>query len=175
MAKSRWMTLVCMLILLPPAQATVFLNEVYINPPGTSDDGREFIELLGTPGRSLDGYAIAIINGTESKFYPLGSIPPVPIPYPEIDAFFSLDGLTLGANGILVLGIQSGTELWYPALLEDSDFARWTTLWNGGLDAPGQLGNNGSNTIMLIRNRPRPIQRIQEAYAGAKTSPMTPS
>lgn len=154
MASSRLLALVCVLILSPAAQAVVIINEVYINPPGSSDDGREFIELLGTPGKKLDGYAVALLNGTEEKLYPLGSIPPVPTPHPEIDELFSLDGLTLGGNGVLVLGIQSGVVFWYPTLLSDSSFARWTTLWNGGLDAPGQLGNNGSVTVVLVRNRP---------------------
>ena len=71
MAKSRLMTLACLLILSPGAQATVFINEAYINPPGSSDNRREFIELLGTPGMKLDGYAVAVLNGTEQKFYPL--------------------------------------------------------------------------------------------------------
>jgi len=29
----------------------------------------------------------------------------------------------------------------------------WATMWNGNLDAPGQLQNDGSNTILLIRRR----------------------
>ncbi len=144
----------CMLILAAGAQATVFVSEVFINPPSTLDDTREFIELLGTPGKKLDGYAIAVLNGTEQKLYPLNSIPPIPSPTPEIEEFFSLDGLTLGRNGILVIGIQSGTSFYYPTLLSDSNFARWTTIWNGGLDTPGKLRNNGSFTIMLVRNRP---------------------
>jgi hypothetical protein len=110
--------------------------------------------LLGTPGKKLDGYAIAVLNGTQEKFYPLGSIPPVPSPAPEIDEFFSLDGLTLGNNGLLVLVIRNPSTFYYPELLSDSSFANWTTLWNGGLDVPGKLGNDGSFTIILVRNRP---------------------
>jgi hypothetical protein len=132
----------------------VFINEVFLNPPGSSDDGREYIELLGTPGRKLDGYAIVVLNGTDEKLYPLGSIPPVPFPTPEIDEFFSLDGLTLGDNGILVLVIRNPSTFYYPELLSDSNFVNWTGLWNGGLDIPGQLSNNGSVTVMLLRNRP---------------------
>jgi len=148
--------MLCILIVSAPARATVFINEVFINPPGPGmDDSREFIELLGTPGKKLDGYAIAVINGTEEKFYPLGSIPPVPVPAPEIDEFFSLDGLELGANGILVLLIRERTSaFYYPELLPDCNWIKWTELWNGSLDVPGKLGNNGSFTIMLVRNRP---------------------
>ena len=142
-------------------RATVFINEVFINPPGAADDGREFIELLGTPGMKLDGYAIAILNGTEEKYYDANIVPPPPVPAHEIDEFFSLDGLTLGRNGILVLLVHNPSSYYYPELLSDSNFARWTVdannlngLWNGGRDVPGQLANNGSFTILLIRNRP---------------------
>ena len=140
------------LLVVSPAAATVFINEVFINPPGSgADDTREFIELLGTPGMKLDGYAVALVNGALTKYYPLNSIPPRPDAQ-EIDEFFSLDGLQLGPNGILVLGI--GTSNYYPTLLADSNFQRWNTLWNGGLDTPGKLNNDGSNTVFLLRNRP---------------------
>ena len=144
--------MLCIPIVSQVTRATVFINEVFINPPSATDSVYEFIELLGTPGKKLDGYAIALLNGAQEKFYPLGSIPPVPVPYPEIDEFFSLDGLQLGPNGILVIGIES--SFWYPTLLLDSYFVQWTTLWNGGLDIPGKLSNDGSSTVILVRNRP---------------------
>ncbi len=131
------------------SSATVFINEVFINPPGQYDDTREYIELLGTPGMKLDGYALTLANGTEQKFWPEGT------PYPgdqEFDEFFSLDGLQLGPNGMLVVGI--GLEFYYVGLLPDTNFQRWNTIWNGGLDTPGKLQNDGSNTFFLIRNRP---------------------
>jgi hypothetical protein len=49
----------------------------------------------------LDGYAIAVLNGTEQKYYPLNSIylpDNLPAPGPEIDQLFSLDGLTLSQS-----------------------------------------------------------------------------
>jgi len=150
----------------PPALPTVFINEVFINPPGSSaDDTREFIELLGTPGRSLDGYAIALVNGAVTKYYPLGSIPPRPVAQ-EIDEFFSLDGLQLGPNGLLVIGI--GTSSMYPTLLADTNFRQWTTLWNGGLDTPGKLNNDGSNTVLLLRRRPGQTQADPTNPAGLR-------
>jgi len=155
LAKAQIMTIAAMvLILSPDIEATVFINEVFINPPGASDAGREFIELLGTPGKKLDGYAIAVLNGTYEKLYDANITPPPPVPAPEIDEFFSLDGLALGSNGILVLLIRDPSTFYYPELLPDSNWANWTNLWNGGRDVPGQQGNNGSFTIMLIRNRP---------------------
>ena len=158
MTKIQIAVIMFVLIISLKSQATVFINEVFINPPEETDDSREFIELLGTPGKNLDGYAIAVLNGTQEKLYTVGSIPPIPLPSPEIDEFFSLDSLTLGSNGILVLAIRDASIFLYPELLSDSAFVKWTTLWNGGLDVPNQLGNNGSVTVMLIRNRPGQTQ-----------------
>ena len=163
LVKAQMLAIVFGLIVSLRSEATVFINEVFINPIGKIDYTREFIELLGTPGKKLDGYAIAALNGTDEKLYPLGSIPPDPpdcnIPpdgnNPEIDEFFSLDGLSLGANGLLVLVIRDPNKYGsYQELLPDSNWANWNNLWNGGRDEPGQLVNNGSFTILLIRNRP---------------------
>lgn len=157
--------LVALALFAPAADAVVFINEVYRNPPGSLDDTREFIELMGTPGMKLDGYAVAHLSGSQQRFFPLGSIPPIPDPIPEIDEFFSLDGLSLGANGILVIG--TGNASHYPSLaLADAGFQQWTTLWNGGLDTVGNLENDGSNTLILIRNRPGTTQADPTNPAG---------
>ncbi len=148
--------LVAVSLALPGAAATVIINEVFINPPGSSlDDTREYIELLGTPGKKLDGYAIALLSGTQARFYTLGSIPPRPAAQ-EIDEFFSLDGLQLGPNGLLVIGI--GATAFYPLRVPDTNFQQWDVLWNGYRDTVGKLNNDGSNTILLLRNRPGPTQ-----------------
>lgn len=149
------------------AEATVFINEVFINPPGgaipndpegkTFDSIREFIELAGTPGMKLDGYAIAILNGTGQKYYAEGSIPTGPAECPEIDEFFSLDGLSLGDNGILALLVTDPAFDRYPELdnsTTDALWVNWNGLWNGEVDDPGTINNDGSTTIILIRNRP---------------------
>lgn len=133
----------------------VFINEILRNPPGSLDSTREYIELAGTPGMKLDGYAIASISGMQTRFYPLGSIPPRPLAQ-EIDEFFSLDGLSIGPNGLLVIGVATASN--YPTLLPDTNFQRWNTIWNGLNDTPGQLENDGSITVMLIRNRPGATQ-----------------
>ena len=154
--KAITLAIFCISIPCPSAKAVVFLNEFFINPAGSADDS-EFIELLGTPGMKLDGYAIAIVNGTQKELYPRYSIPPLPIPYPEIDEFFSLDGLKLGRNGILLVYAHSPTapfSVRFPSYLTDSNSVDCNTLWNGGLDFAGTIKQNGSTTIFLIRNRP---------------------
>jgi hypothetical protein len=144
---------VALLALVTQSSAAVFLNEIFINPPGSLDDTREYIELMGTPGMKLDGYAVALISGGQQKIYSLGSVSGSNLPeFPEVDEFFSLDGLELGANGLLVIGI--GIPARYPTLLPDTNFAQWSTLWNGGLDTTGKLQNDGSNSVFLLRNRP---------------------
>jgi len=141
-----------------PVHAMVFINEVFLNPPGSATDAsREFIELMGTPGMKLDGYAVAVLNGTEQKYYPLNSIylpDNLPDPGPEIDELFSLDGLALGDNGLLALLIADKSPGYFEGVVPDSAWVNWNGLWNGGLDIPGKLSNNGSATFLLIRNRP---------------------
>jgi len=146
------------------ARATVFINEVFANPPGGSEGAKEFIELMGTPGMKLDGYAIVFANGAQRTLHPESPFPPncsdapsILVCRQEIDEFFALDGLSLGANGILVL--IRGTLANYPALLSDSAVrVDWDSntnpIWNGFLDTPGGLQNDGSNTVLLVRNRP---------------------
>jgi hypothetical protein len=145
----RYLIALLVLVLSVSAEATVFLNEVFINPEGGFDDTREFIELMGTPGMKLDGYAIGLANGTERKYWPEGT--PLPADQ-EVDEFFSLDGLSLGANGLLVIAVSVQNN--YSTVLADTNFQRWNNIWNGGLDSPGKLQNDGSNTVVLIRNRP---------------------
>ncbi len=153
------------------SHATVYISEVFINPSGSGsfDDTYEFIELAGTPGKKLDGYAVAFLSGNLLKFYPLGSIPPAPIPDPEINEFFSLDGLTIGQNGILVLCISAAGN--FPTIVSDSAVRpSWVAnpIWNGLLDLPGNLENDGSNTILLIRNRPGRTQANPTHPAGLR-------
>ena len=145
--------------------ATVFINEVFINPGGSLDDTREYIEFAGTPGMKLDGYAVAFVCGGQTKYYKLGWIAAGHIPeFPEIDEVFALDGLTLGDNGLLVIGI--GESFRYPTLLADTHFSPWTNIWNGGLDTTGKLQNDGSITVFLLRNRPGTTPADPENPAG---------
>lgn len=141
--------------LVPTAYSQVYLSKVFINPPGSYDTTHEFIELAGAPGMKLDGYAVAVIYGLQEKLYNPAIIPPMPANVPEIDEFMSLDGLALGKNGLLVLGIGPAGN--FP-LAADTTFADWNTLWNGPLDVPGKLQNDGSITAMIVRNRPGQTQ-----------------
>jgi hypothetical protein len=144
--------LLLLTLLAPHARGVVYISEVFINPPGGLDSNHEFIELTGTPGKKLDGYAIAFLNGTERKFYNLGSIPPVPNPRPEIDEF-----------SVSTVWHSARTASWCCAADRSAPippFSATATTWTatrcgpGFWTTPGNLQNDGSNTIMLVRNRP---------------------
>ncbi|MCK5565962.1 MAG: hypothetical protein KAJ07_12010 [Planctomycetes bacterium] len=150
------MVVFVVLVISTCAHGMVFINEVFINPIGASSESdiyEEFIELLGTPGMKLDGYAVVVFNGKETKYYPIGTIPTGPPSGPEIEQFFSLDGLSLGANGLLVLTVTDPTWGFHEEMLIDSSRVAWNTLWNGGPTA-NDIDNNGSLTFMIVRNRP---------------------
>lgn len=132
------------------APAQIFISEAFFNPPGSLDDFTEYVELTGTPGMKLDGYAIAYLTGTDAKYYGLGTLPPVPPELPEVDEFFDLSGLALGANGMLVLGITDASS--FPTVLPDTAFVDRNNLWTG-LAPAGKLNNDGAGTLLLIRNR----------------------
>lgn len=155
MLSTRILTIALALSAASAASAQVFISEVFSNPPGSADDSKEFIELQGTPGMKLDGFAVCLLYGRMEKLIGQGQMPPQLADEPEIDEFFSLDGLSLGRNGLLVIGIGNATQ--YP-LLPDTNFANWLGLWNGPLDVPNKLNNDGSSTILLVRNRPGQTQ-----------------
>lgn len=80
----------------PPPVPVVRFSELSINPPGT-DNGQEFIELAGTPGASLSGFAIVVIEGDAAQAG-------------VVDGVYDLAGQSLGANG-LFLRRDSATAL----------------------------------------------------------------
>ncbi|MEO0631619.1 MAG: lamin tail domain-containing protein, partial [Planctomycetota bacterium] len=83
------------------AQSQVVINEVMHDPPG-SESNWEYIELYGKPGMDLTGYAIGLFKGGADE-----NGDDLPETIAEIDEAFTLDGLTLGADGFLVL-VNSG-------------------------------------------------------------------
>jgi hypothetical protein len=70
------------------AQALPLLSEVYYDAPG-SDDGLSFVELVGSPGASLEGYVLEGVNGSN------GAVGPTIV----------LSG-SIGANGLFVVADQ---------------------------------------------------------------------
>ncbi len=138
-------------------QAQVVINEIYENPPGDAqgnDNVLEFIELFGTPGMDLTGYAIGLFKGgSDGEFNPPNDVPDV---YAEIDEAFTLDGLSIGANGFLVIyngtSAQSLIPLFTPAATTAVSF--FDAHIQNPNDINGNLQNDYSSTYLLIRKRP---------------------
>ncbi len=138
-------------------QAQVVINEVYENPPGDAqgnDNVLEFIELYGEPGMDLTGYAIGLFKGgSDGEFTDPNDIPDV---YAELDEAFSLDGLSLGPNGFLVLyngtDAQSLIPLFSPT--ETTGVSFFDAHIQNPNDINGNLQNDYSSTYLLIRKRP---------------------
>ena len=76
------------------ADAPLRLNEIRVEQPGAETD--EYIELSGAAGESLTGVSIIVIG--DDNFAPPGSQNGV------IEAVINLDGFTVGASGIFLVG-----------------------------------------------------------------------
>jgi len=145
------------------ANAQVIITELFQNPP-SSDPVWEYIELYGRPGMSLNGYAIACIKGgldADDNNMPDGSGGDN---LPEIDEAFSLDGLSLGPNGFLVLynGVSSNS-LVPTKVPANANKADWKFLGvPGAPDVPGNLNDAGSTTIVLVRARQNPTWFVKD-------------
>lgn len=138
-------------------QAQVVINEVYENPPGDAqgnDNVLEFIELYGQPGMDLSGYAIGLFKGgSDGEFGVPNDIPDV---YAEIDEAFTLDGLSIGSNGFLVLYNGTDSQSLIPLFLPST--ANGVSFFDAHIQNPndinGNLQNDFSSTYLLIRKRP---------------------
>ncbi len=137
------------------AHAQVVINELFENPPGggsTSDAFIEYIELYGQPNMDLTGYAIVLFKGGED----LNGDGNLNVP-PEIDEAFSLDGLSLGSNGLLVLYNGTPSQSFIPLFLPndgETAYSFFNTHIPSPFDINGNLGNEGSSTYALVRRRP---------------------
>ncbi len=130
------------------ASAQVHLNEIYFNDAGTDDV--EYIELKGTPGLSLTGYMVLVVEGDQSSPATNAGV---------LDKAFDLTGLMIGPSGYFVLGdaavipppdlqigttnaIENTTDTFY--LVQTANPAAITALLNMHIDSP-----SGSNTTSL--------------------------
>ena len=130
---------------------------MYLNPPGsgaTNDAVLEYIELYGKPGKDLTGYAIGLFKGGRD-----GNMDDIPTSATEveIDEAFSLDGLTIGSNGFLVLYNGTPAQSLVPLLLPSEGEASESFV-NAHIvnpnDTLGNLSNDDSSTFILMRRRP---------------------
>jgi len=136
------------------AHAQVVISEIFENPDGPAEGNDEFIEyieLYGKPGMDLTGYMVGLFKGGADE-----NDNDIPDVYSEIDEAFSLDGLSIGPNGFLVLYNGTDAQSIIPGVLPmgatgDSFFD--THIPNPN-DINGKLSNDQSSTYLLIRKRP---------------------
>jgi hypothetical protein len=126
--------------------ATLLINEVMFNPPGT-DAPNEFVEIFGTPGESLVNVYLVGIEGDSGAANP-----------GDVQTIFNLSSFTLGSNGFLVLR-QAGNSYMVDPL---ASVATGTTTGFGGLtgfsaDSGSTDIENTSVTFMLIRTTTAPL------------------
>ena len=144
------------------AQGQVVINEVCSNPAGIGSDPRyEFLELYGTPGMPLDGYMLAAVFGGGDANN--DGIPgPLPLGWtagnemPEINQAWSLDGRTIGTNGLFVLYNNNLSNSLIPPKLAAATSSATFAQCNIPLGSatPSDIRNNGSQNYILIRRRP---------------------
>lgn len=137
------------------AQAQLYINEIYFDPPGNGDLVHEYIELRGTPNASLaDHYLIFLENESSATSDP-----------GAIEALFDLGSLAnpqLGANGFLTLR-QTG-NVYTDVDPQSNNISNTTEAFGWGVnsstvgwdDEPGGtfdgIIENSGFTAMLIKN-----------------------
>ncbi|TWT86194.1 hypothetical protein Mal64_39370 [Pseudobythopirellula maris] len=111
---------------------TIRFSEFLSDAPGP-DDGREFFEISGPAGSSLDGLTILEIDGDGDA----GG---------NIDGVFDLTGLTLGSNGLLLLRDQEEIligETPVPGVLNPAPAPDTNVYYENNIRA-GDFNNNGT-------------------------------
>jgi hypothetical protein len=139
----------------------ILLNEINFNPPGT-DSSEEYIELISTTGdiESTDGLTIVIVDGSGGK---IGNI----------ERTIRLNGLSTGANGLLLIGPDYTSPNGGPfssVVSQETAFAAASTTILGvkslGLDPNGGMtvflvdGNNGRVGVDLDTNDDGNLDRM---------------
>ncbi len=128
----------------PRPAGLVLLNEIKINPPGGSnvDDAPwEFVELLCSPGASLDGYYFAAIEG-DADSSTAGA-------EGTADIVVNLAGKKCGANGLVLIAANGG---------HDAASSETTLIREAQLDAPNKSPlENATTSFVVILSPNAPI------------------
>lgn len=159
--KQNWSMVFCALLIMSlganPVRAQMFINEIYLDPPGASGDlVFEYIELRGEPNSSLTDHYLIVLENEQSATANPGLV----------ESIFDLGSLgtpNLGANGFLTLRQAGPSEADYSALHPESNNLKnsgSSFTWGSGPTSTigftdegndGVLENSGG-TFMLIKN-----------------------
>jgi hypothetical protein len=123
------------------ADDDALINEVLANVTNTDDEtNREYIELIGTAGASLDGYYFVVFEAEEE-----GGPNENGAPAGVAKFVFDLSPYSFGDNGLLVIAPTN----WDYAGLADADTQIVNT---AALDGEGGILEDSSQTYALIRS-----------------------
>jgi Dockerin type I domain len=96
--KAAWLTLAIGFCVgcVNSARAGLYINEIFIDPPG-NESQREYVELRGdTPGMSLANHWLVVLENE-------GNLEPTMSEVGSIDTAIDLSAFSLGSNGFLVM------------------------------------------------------------------------
>jgi hypothetical protein len=108
----------------PPDFSDVKINEVRTDEPVLTDDPNEYIEIVGTPGRSLNGLSYIVLGDQSS------ALPPPASNSGHVEHFTSLQGQVIPADGhfliaqpafALTLVTPNSVDLVVPDLIYDNN------------------------------------------------------
>jgi hypothetical protein len=124
------------LVNLSPANAQIYINEIFFNPP-SSDAPNEYIELRGTPGLTLGtGNYLLLIEGDNGTSTTAGARAG------DIQGLFNLSDKAFGSNGYMVLRQFSS-----PYTVNGN-----ASTYTGTIAGWGGLGSNSATTAGDIEN-----------------------
>ncbi len=86
----------------PTAGSELYINEVFLDPPGSSDNLSEYIELRGTPGMSLDNHYLIFIENEDNATHTGNA--------GLIDSLYNLSSVSMGSNGFLTIRYREINE-----------------------------------------------------------------
>lgn len=123
-----------------PAQARVLLNEVHINPPGGSDEGHQYVEIISLDdanlpeAQTLGNLSVLFVDSNGNS---VGAITET----------LNLNGLQTGSNGILLIGINYNNAVpWtISAETKTADFSAIK-----GVGGGGDIGPKAGMTVLLV-------------------------
>ena len=154
----------CLLLSAMNLQASfgqMYINEVYLDPPGSSGDlVYEYIELRGSPNASLKDIYLIVLENENSDMANPG----------ELEAVFDLGSLStpsLGGNGFLSLRQAGGNFAGFDPQATNLQNTLTSFTWGSGASSSVGFTDDGNNgvlensggTFMLIKNNGGPSTR----------------
>ena len=135
-----------------PPVGNFLINEVAINPPGTSDGNYEYIEIINAGGgaASLQGLALVLLRSNDGNG---------PTALGTITEAWDLGAYVSGANGLLLLGnnypvgdipwgryVDPQTQIADPEAPATQTPVRWSGMGDD------DIGSNNGFTLLLVQN-----------------------